>query len=220
MSAPVQTASRGPGRARDATRDAAFLQAAQDLLIEVGYDRLSMESVVERVGASKSTLYRRWASKAELVSAAVAQFRWDADAPDTGSLREDLIALASIWFDRDERRDQLFVRAMIASVDDEHVQRAFHQAVGVPRTRAFEEIVRRAAARGEISPVQDLEVLGRLIPAMAFQQLAMLKRPVDRAFIVGVIDNFLLPGLTAHRNPAADDRGGDRGRTTHARTRA
>ncbi len=187
---------RRRGRTQDAARNAAFLRATQDLLIEVGYDKLSMESVVKRVGASKSTLYRRWSSKAELVCAAISDFRWDAETPDTGNLRDDLIELCSTWFDCDGGRDRLFVRATVAAVDDERVQKAFRAVVSTPWSRAFEETVRRAEARGEISVAQNLDVLGRLIPALAFQQLAMLKRPVDRSFIVGVVDQFLLPRLT------------------------
>jgi AcrR family transcriptional regulator len=195
----VPSSTRGPGRPRVAARDEDFLRAAQDILIEVGYERLSMEAVVERVGASKSTLYRRWPSKAELVGAAVAGYSWDSEPPDTGNLRDDLIALASLWFARDERRDQVFVRVMIAVIDDTHLRSVFHDIAAKPRALVFEAIVRRAADRCEIPTADNLHTLGEVIPAMAFQQLAMNKKPIDREFIVGVIDNFVMPRLMVAR---------------------
>lgn len=61
---------RGPGRPLDHSRDAVILEAAVELLTEVG-DRLTMLAVAQRAGVSLSTIYRRWATKTELVIAAL-----------------------------------------------------------------------------------------------------------------------------------------------------
>ena len=63
---------RAPGRPSDPAIDAELLRAAQDLLIEEGFDRLTMDAVARRCGASKATIYRRWPSKTALVVAAAA----------------------------------------------------------------------------------------------------------------------------------------------------
>ncbi|MCK0174717.1 MULTISPECIES: TetR/AcrR family transcriptional regulator [Mycobacteriaceae] len=59
------------GRPRDPRIDAAILQAATDLLVEIGYSNLTMAAVAQRAGTTKTALYRRWSSKAELVHEAV-----------------------------------------------------------------------------------------------------------------------------------------------------
>ena len=71
----------------------AIFEAVLDELAEVGYARLTMERVAERAGASKASLYRRWPSRMELAIDAVHHLAPDpTGAPDTGSLRGDLLA--------------------------------------------------------------------------------------------------------------------------------
>ncbi len=67
----------GAGRPRDPRIDAAILRATADLLVEIGYANLTMAAVAERAGTTKTALYRRWSSKAELVHEAA--FPGDAD---------------------------------------------------------------------------------------------------------------------------------------------
>jgi AcrR family transcriptional regulator len=83
------------GRKRDHTRDPEILDAALDVLAETGYERMTIDMVAARAKAGKATLYRRWASKGELVIEAVACMKQidPAAVPDTGTLRGDLIAM-------------------------------------------------------------------------------------------------------------------------------
>ena len=74
-------------------RDVAICDATLALLLEVGYDRMSMDAVAARAHASKATIYRRWPGKQELVLDAVkARGVGLTVAEDTGSLRGDLVA--------------------------------------------------------------------------------------------------------------------------------
>src|ERR1700739_2189124 len=57
----------GAGRPRDPRIDAAILTATADLLVQIGYSNLTLAAVAERAGTTKTALYRRWSSKAELV---------------------------------------------------------------------------------------------------------------------------------------------------------
>src|SRR3954470_17199318 len=85
------------GRKRDHTRDPEILEAALDVLAETGYDGMTIDMVAARAKAGKATVYRRWSSKAELVIDAVACMKRgdldEANLPDTGTLRGDLVAL-------------------------------------------------------------------------------------------------------------------------------
>ncbi|MBJ7383236.1 MAG: helix-turn-helix transcriptional regulator, partial [Mycolicibacterium sp.] len=62
-----QGRNSGAGRPRDPRIDAAILEATADLLVEIGYANLTMAAVAEKAGTTKTALYRRWSSKAELV---------------------------------------------------------------------------------------------------------------------------------------------------------
>src|SRR5450631_2534200 len=88
----VQPALRG--RPRDAGRDVAILDTVRELLIEVGYDHLSIESVAGRAGVGKATIYRRYPDKATLVAAAVEHRAPWSPPPATGDLGAVLLARA------------------------------------------------------------------------------------------------------------------------------
>src|SRR4051812_26383711 len=85
------------GRKRDHSRDAEILDAALDVLAETGYDGMTIDMVAARAKAGKATLYRRWASKPELVLDAVACMKSTGQdltsPPETGTLRGDLVAM-------------------------------------------------------------------------------------------------------------------------------
>jgi AcrR family transcriptional regulator len=69
------------------------LGAAIDLLAERGYAGFSVEGVVERTGIAKTTLYRHWPTRDELVADAIAKLDGGEPLPDTGSVRQDLLDL-------------------------------------------------------------------------------------------------------------------------------
>src|SRR5919107_830395 len=77
-------------------RESEILEAALALLAQVGYDRMTMDAVAAEAKAGKATLYRRWSTKASLVVDALLRSKQALQAPsvDTGSLREDLIAMS------------------------------------------------------------------------------------------------------------------------------
>jgi AcrR family transcriptional regulator len=82
-------------RRRGEELEAALLAAAWDELVEVGFHRLTMESVAARARTGVGVLYRRWPRKDDLVLAAIAEYgrTHPVEIPDTGSLRGDMLAL-------------------------------------------------------------------------------------------------------------------------------
>ena len=80
----------------DRSRDPAILNAALAALTENGYDATNMDDIAARAGVGKAAIYRRWSSKAALITDTLLYWRPDLltnDAPDTGSLAGDLDAL-------------------------------------------------------------------------------------------------------------------------------
>ncbi len=83
------------GRPRDARIDAAVLDAAAALLLEVGYAELTVAAIADRAGTSRPAVYRRWPSKAHLVHEAVFRDADTSTVPATGRLDEDLHAIVA-----------------------------------------------------------------------------------------------------------------------------
>src|ERR1700683_3103501 len=84
---------RAIGRPRDVRADRAILEATLQLMAERGVRDLRMEDVADRAGVGKATIYRRYRSKDQLVSDAIATLVSEIAIPDTGSTRADLMAL-------------------------------------------------------------------------------------------------------------------------------
>src|SRR5688572_6701128 len=79
------------GRPRSAEADESILRAAAELLGEHGYGALTIEAVAQRSGVAKTTIYRRWSDRPELVLATMAHLTATIVPPDNGSLRADLL---------------------------------------------------------------------------------------------------------------------------------
>ncbi len=81
------------GRPRSIQSHQAMLQATLELLAEVGFDTMSIDAIAARAGVGKTTIYRRYTSKAELVADAIENIREEIVIPDTGNLQSDMDAL-------------------------------------------------------------------------------------------------------------------------------
>jgi len=197
------------GRKRDHTRDPEILEAALDVLAETGYDGMTIDMVAARAKAGKATLYRRWASKSELVLDAVACMKsTDVDLsspPDTGTLRGDLVALVKTPTIRESER-KLKVMAGIVSMiaRDPELAAAAQAALVEPRAAANRIIFQRAIDRGEIPADVDIEKLCLIGPAMVAYRTLMMRKPVDREFMIGNIDRIILPAARARSSAVAD----------------
>lgn len=187
--------SRAPGRPLDATVHACLLRATQDLLIEQGFERLSVDAVAKRCAASKATIYRRWPSKTALVVAAVVDLFPPPEVPDTGDLREDLLASARAYLFEDGRSQAVLVSLLTAARHDPALQAAAHPALGTPFSDVFTQVLTRAVERGIVAPDRDIATIGQVFPALAFQVVAARGQRVDEELIRRVVDGVLLPAL-------------------------
>lgn len=195
------------GRPLDATRDEALRRAALELVAEIGYDRLTIDAVAARARAGKATVYRRWAGKAELVADAfVCDAFEDLEAPDTGSLRSDLLAVSEqIWLRSGPvPRASVMAGMMSGLLASPELREAFQAAGRAPET-VVGPIVRRAVRRGEIPHPADLDTVGLVMPAMCMFHLVKTGAAPDRSFFETVIDRIVLPAL--HYRPPSPPEG-------------
>jgi AcrR family transcriptional regulator len=191
-------------RARGKPRERAILSAVTGLLGEAGYEAMTMDAVAARAHVSKTTIYRRWPGKAELVRAAV-----DAhiagrvvSARDAGSLRGDLLAVMRAM------RSHLTPEFLAMMSGLVHAMRADRELAGSLRSlfdqdSVSEQVIGRAVTRGEL-PAPDARKLARLvhevIEAQIFRQMTTAAG-LDDAFARHVVDDIVLPLLAGSVAP-------------------
>ncbi|MFJ9742469.1 TetR/AcrR family transcriptional regulator [Streptomyces sp. NPDC101166] len=153
--------SRSPagraGRPRSAAADAAILAATRAALVELGWSKLTLGDVATRAGVAKTTLYRRWPGKNELVVDAVAELFGELRLPDRGSLAADIegvvLQFAAILA-RPEARSGLM--AVVAeSTRDEALRARIRSSIVDPQKDLVLEGRARAQRRGELPPETD-----------------------------------------------------------------
>ncbi|MFD1662609.1 TetR/AcrR family transcriptional regulator [Streptomyces caeni] len=140
------------GRPRSAAADAAILAATREALVELGWSKLTLQDVATRARVAKTTLYRRWAGKSELVVDAVAALFDELELPDRGSLAADIegvvLQFAAI-LDRPEARSGLM--AVVAeSTRDEALRERIRASIVDRQKRLVLEGRARATTRGEL----------------------------------------------------------------------
>jgi AcrR family transcriptional regulator len=171
------------GRPRSSAADAAIHDAALGLLADEGYDGLTIEAVAERAGVAKSTIYRRYRDKAELLLAAVeCSTAATTITPDTGSVAEDLFELA-----RNLRRvltttdvGRTLPATLAATARNPALAEAHRQFIARRRRTAF-AAVERGIERGEIDTSTDPELLVDMIVGPLFYRTFVTRTPVTDA---------------------------------------
>ncbi|MFT4122507.1 MAG: TetR/AcrR family transcriptional regulator [Microbacteriaceae bacterium] len=185
------------GRKRDPSRDTDILDATLDVLAETGYEGMTIDMVAARARAGKATVYRRWASKAELVVDAIGCLKTPVapeSIPDTGSLRGDLVALIKAPTIEDSQRKARIMGGVVSLLSAEpSLAEAVERAVVAPRVELNRVLFQRAIDRGEISADVDIELLATVSSAMVTQRTLLLRQSVDRAFLLSIIDGVILP---------------------------
>ena len=179
-------------------REQEILDATLDVLADVGYDRLTMDAVAASARASKATLYRRWSSKAALVIDALISQKEAPTLPDTGSLREDLLATyCGMGGLTDTRQIAILGSVLTAIGRDTEFAEAFRRDFLGPKVVITDEIFRRAKARGEIDETVDVDLLAPALPGIVLHRQFILGAPPDIEFITEVLDQIILPAVAA-----------------------
>ena len=140
------------GRPRSIESHQAILETTLSLLAEVGFDAMSIEAIANRAGVGKTTIYRRYAGKEELVAAAIESIREEVVIADTGSLWGDLDAIIETAAQTTLSPLGRQAVAMIISSASTNSQFAqlYWKTYLQPRRQAFAVVIDRAKARNEV----------------------------------------------------------------------
>jgi AcrR family transcriptional regulator len=190
--------SSGAGRPRDPRIDAAILRATADLLVEIGYSNVTMSAVAERAGTTKTALYRRWSSKAELVHEAAFPITPTVIDTPPREIAADLRAM--IEAARDVFTSPVVRAALPGLIADMSANAELTGRIGARFTDLFAAVRERlldAVARGEVRSGIDPDRLVDLVGGATL--LALLQTPDELAGDTWVdkTTDILLHGVVA-----------------------
>jgi AcrR family transcriptional regulator len=193
--AKPRVGAQRPGGRAERVRTS-VLQAAAELLTEVGYDKMSVEEVAARAGVHKTTVYRRWPTKAELTADATALNSADAvPIPDTGDLVKDLKSLArdivaNIGTEGGARRSRS-IAAAAASSDE--LATAMH-GFWAHRLTLSAQVIERAIQRGELPTDTDATLIIETVIGPLWVRLLLTGEPITEELADQVVE-LVTPGI-------------------------
>jgi AcrR family transcriptional regulator len=192
-----RTARRSVGSRLDRTKDQAIIAAVVDVLARLGFTGFTMDEVAVSAGVGKGAIYRRWAGKTDLLAGYIEGSLLDTlDVRDTGSLGTDLVALltsAVAHFNGPAGRAN---RALLSAVhEDATLAAAYHAGPAAQWRTAFDDVLRRAADRGEIEPTAGASLAAEAGAAILVQRWLLLGAHIDGAVVTAVVDEVVLPLL-------------------------
>jgi AcrR family transcriptional regulator len=186
-----------PGRQRSEAADQAIFRAALAVLGEDGYRGFTMAAVIERSGVSSATLYRRYTTKIELVTAAITSLLPLRTEVDTGSFEGDLGLFVRNVAQSIERRNERAVQALrVEKQRDPELHAYLREHFLAPRLADLKAILNRARKRGEIDTVPPVEVAFSLVAGPLYHRAYHLDEPLSPAFVKHTI-TFAVRALSA-----------------------
>jgi len=180
---------RPRGRPPSLGLDQRILDAALDLLAEGGYAGFRLDALAVRAGAAKTTILRRWPSKAAVAAAAVERLALQTiDIPESGTLRGDLHALltSAVTVFTDGRGG--FVPRLIRESGHHPEITDLLGTVIHTRRLAYRRVVNRAIARHELDPDVDQDLLIDLLIGPIWTRLLITRDPITKTLIDEIVD--------------------------------
>jgi AcrR family transcriptional regulator len=193
------------GRPKSETARQAVLTAALELVVDNGYQALTIEGIAERSGVAKTTIYRSWPGKAAVVMDAVLV---ESDPrltfPDTGSAREDLrlqvSRVAELFTEPSFAKP--FVGLLAASQHDENLAETLHEWLISSRRAGASEVLRRGVERGELRADLNIPVAIDALYGALYYRLLVSHEPISPQYAEQVVAE-VFAGLQSAKNPAS-----------------
>lgn len=172
-----------------------ILAAALELLGELGYGGLTIEAVACRAGVGKSTIYRQWTGKPDLVESAIRTLKADLVAPTAGSVRERVTGLLqqvaarladSTW--------SACLPAMIDGAERDAELLAIHRRFSHERRRSLVDLLASGVATGEIPADLDLGLVADCLVGAIMVRRLLLHEPFALGDVAPLVSQVLPPG--------------------------
>ncbi len=187
--AAVATAERDP-RVERSRR--VILEATLCELGEVGYGALTIESVAARAGVGKSTIYRHWPGKLDLVEDAFRTLKAPVVVPDHGSLRDKVISvIGQVAGLVQQSTYSACMPALIEAAERDPNVRAFHATFSAERRAVLVGLLRDAVTQGELPPTADPELLADAMVGPILLRRLLLTQTVGPEIAPAIVDQIL-----------------------------
>src|SRR3954449_2401689 len=181
------------GRPRDGALDERILEQVLALLGSRGYGGLTLDELAARSGVAKSTILRRWPSKAAVAAAGVERLALQSvDIPDSGTLQGDLHALLHGAVGTFVRGRGQFVPRLLREAGHHPEITDLLDAVLHTRRQGYRRVLAGAVARGELAPSVDQELLIDMLIGPLWTRLLITRDPVSREYVDANVDAVLI----------------------------
>lgn len=186
---------------RVARSRSAVLDAAAQLLCEEGFPGVTIEAVAARSGVAKTTIYRHWPTRAELLITAFQTMACEPPRVDTGDVRDDLVLLMSGLAEqlRNERWASV-LPSLAAEARHEPGLAALHAGFVAERRAHVLEVIRRGMDRGQLPPGTDAGLLATMVAGPVFFRALVSLEPLDEP---GLPERVVDAALYGMRDPGA-----------------
>lgn len=170
---------RAPGRPRSARSEQAIIDAVLEMIAEgEALETLSIESIAARAGVGKATIYRRWASRDQVVIDAVASMKLPIPQIAGESVRDDLVTLMSqIGQPSGVQRNGQVMNCLLPQIARNPELHHWYQQIIEPRRDVTRRVLRRGIETGELRPDLDVEVVLLILAAPMILQKTMRWNP-------------------------------------------
>lgn len=192
-----ETDPRPRGRPRDINVERAIVDATLDSFIEEGYGGMSIESVAARAGVAKTTIYRRWSNKEDLVVAAIESVIDDFSVPDSGDVEADMSLLVgrAHHFITATRAGEVLPRMVVEVATATPLGRTYFERVLEPRISALVRLLEAAKQRGDLRADLDVDLaVASMIGSMLFLRITR-RLPKKRSNLPARLVDQLIEGM-------------------------
>jgi AcrR family transcriptional regulator len=190
----LQQAAPGPGlgRPRDERIDTEVVSVVLNTLRNEGYGAVTIEGVARQIGRARTSLYRRWPSKPNLVAYAVVSEMGDKPAADTGGLRGDLEAAVETLRKAFAGPLGHALAGLVADMaQDPALATSIRQQVISARRKSMREALERARKRGEARSGLDVELVLDMLTGPFYYRTLFGHAPVTREMTRLVVEYVL-----------------------------
>ena len=176
----------------------AVLAVTHQMMSETGLSGVSIDEVSKRSGVAKTTIYRHWPSRADLLLEACSKLGSKWEAPDTGSLRGDVetLAMALASFLRTAQAAKIIPSIVDAAEHDPKIAKLLHVHVHAGIMAPLYEVIERAQKKGEIGRSQDASHLIASIVGPLFFRRWFSREPLDAHFVRAIVHSTIAAAET------------------------
>ncbi len=170
----------------------AVLTATFQLLSETGLSGVTIDAVSRRSRVAKTTIYRHWPSRTALVLDACSKLKPKSEAPDTGSLKDDVTVLAiNLASGLRSARWATVLPSIIDAAERDPELANLHSRMHAEMMTAFRAVVERAQQRGDLSRGRRLTEVAAMILGPLFYRRWFSREPLDEGFVKRVVESAI-----------------------------